>query len=305
MSQGLPGSTRSRIATSRSDHSDRSKTIVEPYLSKQWFVRMGDVDGGIVMGRGHRQGVLVAGTGTGRPRRGERRVDLPHRAAAWPSIPIRSATGRSTRRGWPRSATGASPASCGGATVFPCGAGSMATSPTELQVESPCSSHSSDPGRRGRLGGQPARTTRRRRTPFARLKRRPTPPESVDVQVCFLDEKHRWHSSVRSWSRRPRARPRRPGHLVLQRPLAPQHPGLARPGRPRSSGTARAPVAARRRRSLGSRLLLPGLVPGHWPRHHHPVGGPHGDHGALQPGRRARSPTCSSTPTILDGKGVR
>ncbi len=34
------------------DHSDRSKTIVEPYLSKQWFVRMGDVEGGVVMGRG-------------------------------------------------------------------------------------------------------------------------------------------------------------------------------------------------------------------------------------------------------------
>jgi valyl-tRNA synthetase len=34
------------------DHSDRSKTIVEPYLSKQWFVRMADVDGGVAMGRG-------------------------------------------------------------------------------------------------------------------------------------------------------------------------------------------------------------------------------------------------------------
>jgi len=33
-------------------HSDRSKTPVEPYLSKQWFVRMGDVDGGVVLGRG-------------------------------------------------------------------------------------------------------------------------------------------------------------------------------------------------------------------------------------------------------------
>ena len=33
-------------------HSDRSKTVVEPWLSKQWFVRMGDVEGGIVMGRG-------------------------------------------------------------------------------------------------------------------------------------------------------------------------------------------------------------------------------------------------------------
>ena len=34
------------------DHSDRSKTIVEPWLSMQWFVRMADVEGGVVMGRG-------------------------------------------------------------------------------------------------------------------------------------------------------------------------------------------------------------------------------------------------------------
>jgi valyl-tRNA synthetase len=34
------------------DHSDRSKTIVEPYLSRQWFVRMGDVPGGVRLGRG-------------------------------------------------------------------------------------------------------------------------------------------------------------------------------------------------------------------------------------------------------------
>jgi valyl-tRNA synthetase len=33
-------------------HSDRSKTPIEPYLSKQWFVNMGDVDGGVVCGRG-------------------------------------------------------------------------------------------------------------------------------------------------------------------------------------------------------------------------------------------------------------
>jgi valyl-tRNA synthetase len=32
-------------------HSDRSKTPIEPYLSKQWFIRMGDVEGGIVCGR--------------------------------------------------------------------------------------------------------------------------------------------------------------------------------------------------------------------------------------------------------------
>ncbi|MCA8970318.1 MAG: valine--tRNA ligase [Planctomycetes bacterium] len=33
-------------------HSDRSKTPIEPWLSKQWFVRMSDVPGGIVMGAG-------------------------------------------------------------------------------------------------------------------------------------------------------------------------------------------------------------------------------------------------------------
>ncbi len=35
-------------------HSDRSKSQIEPYLSKQWFVRMGDVEGGILCGRGYR-----------------------------------------------------------------------------------------------------------------------------------------------------------------------------------------------------------------------------------------------------------
>ena len=32
-------------------HSDRSKTAIEPFMSRQWFVHMGDVDGGIVCGR--------------------------------------------------------------------------------------------------------------------------------------------------------------------------------------------------------------------------------------------------------------
>ena len=43
------------------DHSDRSKTIVEPWLSKQWFVHMADVDGGIVMGRGTNKEFRSAG----------------------------------------------------------------------------------------------------------------------------------------------------------------------------------------------------------------------------------------------------
>ncbi len=32
-------------------HSDRSKTPIEPYLCDQWYIRMGDVDQGVVMGR--------------------------------------------------------------------------------------------------------------------------------------------------------------------------------------------------------------------------------------------------------------
>ena len=32
-------------------HSDRSKTAIEPFVSKQWFIHMGDVEGGIVCGR--------------------------------------------------------------------------------------------------------------------------------------------------------------------------------------------------------------------------------------------------------------
>ncbi|MHC4077597.1 MAG: class I tRNA ligase family protein [Planctomycetota bacterium] len=43
------------------DHSDRSKTIIEPYLSLQWFVRMGDVDGGVVMARGTQNEFTASG----------------------------------------------------------------------------------------------------------------------------------------------------------------------------------------------------------------------------------------------------
>ncbi len=33
-------------------HSDRSKTPIEPYLSEQWFVKMGDVEGGVELANG-------------------------------------------------------------------------------------------------------------------------------------------------------------------------------------------------------------------------------------------------------------
>jgi len=42
-------------------HSDRSKTPIEPYISKQWFVRMGDVEGGILCGAGTKNEFRAAG----------------------------------------------------------------------------------------------------------------------------------------------------------------------------------------------------------------------------------------------------
>ncbi len=42
-------------------HSDRSKTPVEPYVSRQWFVKMSDVEGGIVLGRGTDKETKAAG----------------------------------------------------------------------------------------------------------------------------------------------------------------------------------------------------------------------------------------------------
>ncbi len=42
-------------------HSDRSKTPIEPYLSKQWFIRMGDVPGGVVLGRGTEKEFIAPG----------------------------------------------------------------------------------------------------------------------------------------------------------------------------------------------------------------------------------------------------
>ncbi len=42
-------------------HSDRSKTPIEPYLSKQWFIRMGDVEGGILCGAGTSKEFRAAG----------------------------------------------------------------------------------------------------------------------------------------------------------------------------------------------------------------------------------------------------
>ena len=50
-------SRRSRTARSRSATPTAPRRPIEPYLSKQWFVRMGDVPGGIVCGARHAEGV--------------------------------------------------------------------------------------------------------------------------------------------------------------------------------------------------------------------------------------------------------
>ena len=42
-------------------HSDRSKTPIEPYLSRQWFVQMGDREGGVLCGRGTANAFVAPG----------------------------------------------------------------------------------------------------------------------------------------------------------------------------------------------------------------------------------------------------
>ncbi len=42
-------------------HSDRSGTAIEPYLSRQWYLRMGDVPGGVTVGRGTANEATVPG----------------------------------------------------------------------------------------------------------------------------------------------------------------------------------------------------------------------------------------------------
>ncbi len=61
-------------------HSDRSKTPIEPYLSDQWFVRMGDV-GGASGTEGAGKGTGVPGRGTDGPGRG---TEVPGRGTDGP-----------------------------------------------------------------------------------------------------------------------------------------------------------------------------------------------------------------------------
>ena len=42
-------------------HSDRSGTAIEPYLSRQWYLRMGDVPGGVTAGRGTANEATIPG----------------------------------------------------------------------------------------------------------------------------------------------------------------------------------------------------------------------------------------------------
>jgi valyl-tRNA synthetase len=64
-------------------HSDRSKTPIEPYLSRQWFVRMGDLPAGVTCGRGTANEFRAAGlaqaaldVAQGRPTASGRTVDF-------------------------------------------------------------------------------------------------------------------------------------------------------------------------------------------------------------------------------------
>ncbi|MDD8026966.1 MAG: class I tRNA ligase family protein, partial [Acidobacteriota bacterium] len=57
--QGLLGAVEDREI--EIGHSDRSKTAIEPYLSKQWFVRMNDIPGGITCGAGTKKEFRASG----------------------------------------------------------------------------------------------------------------------------------------------------------------------------------------------------------------------------------------------------
>ena len=57
--QGLLNGIEERVV--EIGHSDRSKTPIEPFLSDQWFIKMGDVEDGIIMGRGTKKEHKSAG----------------------------------------------------------------------------------------------------------------------------------------------------------------------------------------------------------------------------------------------------
>ena len=109
-------------------HSDRSKDPIEPYLSRQWFVQMGDREGGVLCGRGTAnafvapglaQAAMDAAQGTWR--------SSP--AAGWLFTLTRCATATRTCSGSRKNATGASAGNCGGDIVFPSGPGRIRARP--------------------------------------------------------------------------------------------------------------------------------------------------------------------------------
>ena len=91
----------------RLNHSDRSKTPIEPYLSDQWFVRMGDDPDGAAW---------LCPAGHGRRHVGTRARFIPND------------TPRAISTGWARSATGASAGSSGGDIGFRSGTAQPAPS---------------------------------------------------------------------------------------------------------------------------------------------------------------------------------
>ena len=114
----------------RLNHSDRSKTPIEPYLSDQWFVRMGD-------DAGRRRRALRSKRWTPSPR------------DAWRFTP--NDTPRAISTGSAKSATGASAASSGGAIAFRSG---TARTCTEDDLERAFAGRvrcGLEPGRDGRL----------------------------------------------------------------------------------------------------------------------------------------------------------
>ena len=93
--------------------SDRSKTPIEPYLSDQWFVKMGDRDDGKPGLAQMAMDAVTDGPGEVLPRALRRTA---------------------TSTGSARSATGASAGNCGGATAFRCGRSRTGRATSKLET---------------------------------------------------------------------------------------------------------------------------------------------------------------------------